>query len=97
MISVLLFVAVLILTWNGPVNLLVFTALVTSTFVYCSNSPRKIRMLNLVCASLCWLANAVIVYLLGDIVSKSITIISILVSFVRFGWKGLEHDTVSSE
>jgi hypothetical protein len=71
--------------------------IINFTIEYWSNSPQKIRMLNLVCASLCWLANAVIVYLLGDIVSESITIISILVSFVRFGWKGLEHDTVSSE
>lgn len=78
------------------VSLLAFTASVTSTFAYWSNSPRKIRMVNLVCASPCWLAYDVIVYSLGGIVSESITIISILVSFVRFGWKGLEHDTVRS-
>ena len=87
-----LFTAVLILTWNGPVSLLAFTASVTSKFAYWSNSPRKIRMVNLVCASPCWLAYDVIVYSLGGIVSESITIISILVSFVRFGWKGLERD-----
>lgn len=85
-----MFTAVLILTWNGPVNLLAFTASVTSTFAYWSNSPRKIRMVNLVCASPCWLAYDVIVYSLGGIVSESITIISILVSFVRFGWNTIQ-------
>ena len=87
-----LFTAVLIVTWNGPVSLLAFTASVSSTFAYWSNSPRSIRMVNLVCASPCWLIYDVIVHSLGGILSESITIVSILVSFLRFGWKGLERD-----
>ena len=90
----LMFTAVLILTWNGPVSLLAFTASVSSTFAYWSDSPRKIRMVNLVCASPCWLIYDVIVFSLGGIVSESITIISILISFIRFGWKGLETDSI---
>ena len=88
----LLFTGVLFLTWDGPVSLLAFTASVTSTFAYWSNSPRKIRMVNLVCASPCWLVYDVIVHSFGGIISESITIVSILVSFIRFGWKGLERD-----
>ncbi len=86
-----LFTIVLYITWNGPVSLLAFTASVTSTFAYWSDSPRRIRMVNLVCASPCWLVYDVIVHSFGGIVSESITILSILVSFVRFGWKGLER------
>ena len=88
----MLFTVVLILTWNGPVSLLAFTASAVSTFAYWTNSPRKIRMSNLVCASPCWLIYDVIVHSIGGIVSESITIVSILVSFIRFGWKGLERD-----
>jgi hypothetical protein len=88
----LMFTAVLIFTWNGPISLLAFTASVTSTFAYWSDSPRSIRMVNLVCASPCWLLYDVLVNSIGGIVSESITIISILISFLRFGWKGLEHD-----
>lgn len=88
----LLFTAVLAVTWNGPVSLLAFTASVSSTFAYWTNSPRKIRMVNLTCASPCWLIYDVIVFSLGGIVSESITIIFILVSFLRFGWNALEHD-----
>ena len=91
----LLFTGVLLLTWNGPVSLLAYIALVSSTFAYWTNSPRKIRMVNLVCASPCWLAYDVIVFSLGGIVSESITIVSILVSFLRFGWKGLEKDSTT--
>ena len=91
-IIAVLFTIILFVTWNGPVSLLAFIASVSSTFVYWTNSPRKIRMVNLVCASPCWLIYDVIVFSLGGIVSESITILSILVSFVRFGWKGLETD-----
>ena len=87
----LLFAAVLLLTWNGPVSLLAFTASVTSTFAYWSDSPRSIRVVNLIWASPCWLLYDVIVRSLGGIISESITILSILVSFLRFGWKGLER------
>ena len=87
-----LFTAVLFFTWNGPVSLLAFAASVSSTFVYWTNSPRKIRMVNLICASPCWLIYDVIVHSWGGLLSESITLISILVSVFRFGWNGLETD-----
>ena len=90
---VILFAVVLVLTWNGPVSLLAFTASVTSTIAYWTNSPRKIRMVNLLCASPCWLVYDVIVFSLGGIISESFTIVSILISLIRFGWKGLESDS----
>ena len=87
-----LFAAILFFTWNGPVSLLAFIASVSSTFVYWTNSPRKIRMVNLICASPCWLIYDVIVHSWGGLLSESITLISILVSVFRFGWNGLETD-----
>ena len=93
LIIVLLFALVLVLTWNGPVSLLAFAASVTSTIAYWTNSPRKIRMVNLLCASPCWLVYDVIVFSIGGIISESFTIVSILVSLIRFGWKGLERDS----
>ena len=93
LIIVLLFALVLVLTWNGPVSLLAFAASVTSTIAYWTNSPRKIRMVNLLCASPCWLVYDVIVFSIGGIISESFTIVSILISLIRFGWKGLERDS----
>ena len=89
---ILLFVAALLVTWNGPVSLLAFVASVTSTIAYWTNSPRKIRMVNVACASPCWLAYDVIVRSVGGVISEAFTMVSVLVSFVRFGWKGLESD-----
>lgn len=51
-------------------------------------------MVNLTCASPCWLLYDVFVRSVGGIISESITILSILVSFVRFGRKGLERGSV---
>ena len=93
LIIVLLFAVVLFLTWNGPVSLLAFVASVTSTIAYWTNSPRKIRMVNLLCASPCWLVYDVIVFSIGGIISESFTIASIIISLIRFGWKGLERDS----
>ena len=39
-----------------------------------------------------WLIYDVIVRSYGGIVSESITMLSILISIIRFGWKGLEKD-----
>ena len=88
----LLFIAILFLTWNGPFSLLACIASVSSTLVYWTNSPRNIRIVNLTCASPCWLIYDVLVRSYGGIVSESITMLSILVSIIRFGWKGLEKD-----
>lgn len=93
----LMFLGILLLTWHGPVSLLPFVASVSSTFACWTNSPRKIRLVNLVCASPCWLIYDVIVFSLGGIVSESITLVSIIVSFIRFGWNDLEHDTIDVE
>lgn len=91
-----LFMVILIFTWNGPASLLAFAASVSSTFVYWTNSPRNIRLVNLVCASPCWLIYDVIVHSWGGLLSESITLISILVSLIRFGWKGLAEDAKGS-
>lgn len=87
-----LFTVVLVFTWNGPISLLAFVASVVSTFAYWSDVPRNIRLVNLICASPCWLIYDVIIFSLGGIVSEAVTMISIMVSFIRFGWKGLECD-----
>ena len=88
-----LFTAVLIYTWNGPISLLPYIGSVSSTFVYWTNSPRKIRLVDLACASPCWLVYDLIVHSWGGLLSESITLVSIIVSIIRFGWMGLEEDS----
>lgn len=91
-----LFTLILFFTWDGAVSLLAFLASVSSTFVYWTNSPRNIRLVNLVCASPCWMIYDISVHSWGGLLSETITLISILVSIFRFGWKGLANDAGAS-
>lgn len=88
-----LFTVVLFGTWNGPISLLAFTASVSSTMGYWSNNARRIRLVNLVCASPCWLIYDCLVSSWGGMLNESITLASIIVSIIRFGWKRLGQDT----
>lgn len=80
------------ITWNGPVSLLALAASLGSTFGYWSNNARKIRLANMACACPCWLLYDVIVGSWGGVLNEAITLISIFVSIIRFGWKGLGED-----
>ena len=84
------FVAVAIWrTWNGPISLLALAASVGSTFGYWSNNARWIRLANVACASPCWLAYDMIVGSWGGVLNETITLVSIFISIMRFGWKAL--------
>lgn len=83
------FAVILALTWDGPLSLLAFTASAVSTIGYWQNNARTIRLSNLLCASPCWLVYDVFVHSWGGVLSEAITIVSILVSGLRFGWKTL--------
>ncbi|MBE5806929.1 MAG: YgjV family protein [Clostridiales bacterium] len=87
-----LFLAILWKTWAGPVSLLAAVASISSTFVCWSNNARSIRLVNLVCASPCWLAYDAIVHSWGGLVNEAITLVSIVVSIARFGWSALGED-----
>jgi len=80
---------ILLLTWAGPISLLAFTASSVSTLGYWRNNARTIRLSNLLCASPCWLVYDVLIRSWGGVLNEAITIASILVSLVRFGWAAL--------
>ena len=83
------FGAIIALTWAGPISLLAFTASAVSTLGYWRNNARTLRLSNLLCASPCWLAYDLLVHSWGGALTEAITIASILVSGMRFGWKAL--------
>lgn len=80
---------ILVLTWMGPLSLLPYIALVSSTIGYWTNNAQKIRLSNLVCASPAWVIYDIFVGSIGGALSESITIISILISVYRYGWKAM--------
>ena len=88
---------ILVFTWSGPLSLLPFVALVGSTIGYWTNNAQKIRLSNLACASPAWVIYDIFVGSIGGMLSESITIISILVSIYRYGWKAMGDSDFGNE
>ena len=89
-----LFTVVLYVTWAGPISLLSYIASVVSTIFYWTNNAKSIRMANLCVCSPCWIVYDFIVGSWGGIVSELLSMISIVVSIFRFGWKNLGDQQV---
>ena len=80
------FVAFAICTWDGAKSILVGVAKVVATFAYGSPSTGVVRMLVL-CTSCTWLFYNVAVGSIAGAVCEALTIISIVVSLFRYGFK----------
>lgn len=78
-----------LLTWNGFLSILPWIAVVGSTIGYWTNNARNIRLSNLVCASPAWIIYDIAVGTIAGTITESFTLISILVSIYRYGWKSL--------
>ena len=76
-------------TWAGWVSLLPFTAVSVASIGYWSNNARKIRLAQLLVGSPCTLIYDLMVGSWGGVTSEAITLVSILVSIYRFGWRNL--------
>ena len=91
-VFILLSLVATLLNWQGPISLLPFAGVVASMVGYWTNSAQKIRLSNLVVGSPVWLIYDVLVNSLGGIVNEVITIISILISIKRYGWKEMDKE-----
>lgn len=70
-------------------GILTFLAQVVTTLVMWSEDGRLIRLGQFFFASPAWLANNVYFFSIPGILCESFTMISILISVIRFGWSGL--------
>lgn len=80
----------MILRWSGPADILPFVATVGSNLSYWSNDARKIRLAELGCVCPAWIVYDLLSGAYGGILNEVLLMGSVIVSFVRFGWKGLE-------
>lgn len=85
----MLFAFIMFYTWAGPISLLAFVASAVSTIFYWTNNAKLIRMSNLFCASPAWFVYDILVKSWGGVLNETITLLSIILSVVRFGWKEL--------
>ena len=77
-----LFVILGVLSWHGPISLLVIVAKVVSSVAMGNKNPRVIRILNLISGP-CWLAYNIYVGSVAGIISDSFMIISVIIAIMR--------------
>lgn len=87
----LLLVAITITTWDGWISILPLLSVGISSIGYWTNNAQKIRASQLV-ASPCTLLYDIIIKSWGGTLSESITLISIIISIIRFGWNNLSKE-----
>ena len=80
------------LTWAGWISLLPCAANIASTIGGYTYNARKIRAANLFVNSPLCIVYAVIVGSWAGIIDEAISMASIIVSIVRFGWKNLDGE-----
>ena len=81
-----LFAVIGILSWHGPVSLLVIAAKIISTVANGNGKPKTLRILNLIINPL-WLIYDILVFSLAGILSDAFTIMSIIIAMTRLDRK----------
>lgn len=76
-------------SWESFLSILPFLSVLTSTIGYWSDNALKIRMMNLLFASPCWLIYDVSIHSLGGVLNELMTISSVLISIYRFGFRSM--------
>lgn len=82
-------VVILVFTWQGPLSILPFLAMISSMIGFWSNNAQKIRLSILACSAPSWLLYNGLVGSAGGVINEIITIVSILISIYRYGWKAM--------
>ena len=77
-------------TWEGPASLLQFISVGVTTVGYWTNNAQKIRLSQFI-GSPCTLIYALIVHSWGAVLNETITLVSIIISVMRFGWSNMKE------
>lgn len=80
-----------IYTWAGFISLLPLMSVAITSIGYWTNNAQKIRLSQLF-GSPCTLLYDVLINSWGGAISETITLISIIVSILRFGWSSLAEN-----
>ena len=88
--------AAALLTWSGPSRLLPVATTVAGTIGYWTNNARNIRIANLAVNSRWMLLYDVLVKSWGGALNEAVTLVSIIISIIRFGWKALDGDRIEA-
>lgn len=87
-------IAIALFTWDGAISILPVAGTISGTVGYWTNNAKKIRIANLFVNSPCMLIYDALVKSWGGVLNEGITIASIVISIIRFGWKSLDGDKI---
>ena len=85
----LLYTVAVIFTYEGILSILLLIAQLACVISLWTIDGLKIRLAQLFIASPIWLINNIIVFTIGGIITEVFAIVSVIVSILRFGFKGL--------
>lgn len=86
------FLAAGIFTFSGFASVLITVAQMVSTTTMWLRNGKTIRVVQFFFVSPAWLYNNAVVFSLGGILTESFALLSILISFLRYGWNGFEKE-----
>lgn len=89
---ILLLLVMTICTWAGWMSILPFVSVAVTSIGYWTQNAQKIRLSQLF-GSPCTLLYDILVHTWGGAVCEAITILSIIISIVRFGWRNLGKES----
>lgn len=89
---ILLLLVMTICTWAGLISILPFVSVAVTSIGYWTQNAQKIRLSQLF-GSPCTLLYDILVHTWGGAVCEAITILSIIISIVRFGWRNLGEES----
>ncbi len=85
-VIIALLAGVTVYTWAGWMSLLPFVSVAVTSIGYWTNNAQKIRLSQFIGAP-CTLVYDILIRSWGGVLSESITLMSIIISVARFGWK----------
>ena len=78
-----------LLSWQGPISLLPIAGMISGAISIFSRDARIIRVVQMSFTSPVWLIYNIVAGSIPGTITDSFNIVSVIVSLVRFGWKGL--------
>ena len=87
-VIIVLLLVMTIYTWAGWISVLPFASVAVTSIGYWTQNAQKIRLSQLF-GSPCTLLYDILVHSWGGAISETISILSIIISILRFGWGNL--------
>jgi hypothetical protein len=87
-----MYIISVIFTYEGALSIFLLIAQIACVLSMWTADGLKIRLVQLFVSSPIWLINNIIVFTIGGIVTEVFAILSVVISIIRFGFKGLRRE-----